>query len=193
MRRTVSILIAAAVVGTAAPSVAQNNVGQNAVVGGALGAGVGAVVGGINPIEGAVLGAAGGAVIGLLSKDKRDARANYGDTRYGYYDSAGTYRYYDERYSNDEYAFRDRGGRYYGDGWTEIDSTVRDDAQVRDWVLRRFDANADGRLNRNEGQRAQASLVRFMDTDRDGNIGKKEFQRSRQTAMRNLQDRNWRY
>src|SRR4051812_20520186 len=86
MRRTVSILIAAAVVGTAAPSVAQNDVGKNAVIGGAVGAGVGAVVGGINPLEGAALGAAGGAIVGLLSKDKREAKANYGDTRYGYYD-----------------------------------------------------------------------------------------------------------
>lgn len=193
MRRTVSLVIAAAVIGTAAPSLAQNNVGQNAVVGGALGAGVGAVVGGINPIEGAVLGAAGGAVIGLLSKDKRDARANYGDTRYGYYDSAGTYRYYDDSYNNDEYAYRDRQGRYYGDGWTQIDGTVRDDPQVRDWVTRRFDANADGRLSVAEGQRAESALLRVFDTNRDGDIGRKEFQRNRQTAMRNLQDRNWRY
>ncbi len=192
MRRTVSLLVAAAVLGTAAPSVAQS-VGGSAAIGGAVGAGVGAVANGINPIEGAAIGAVGGAIVGLLSKDKRDARVNYGDRQYGYYDNGGTYHYYDDAYNNDQYAYRDRYGRYYGDGWTQIDATVRDDAQVRDWVLRRYDANSDGRLSDNEGRRAQTALLRIFDTNRDGDIGRKEFARNREVAMRNLQDRNWRY
>ena len=190
MKHVLTLLIAAAV---ASPAVAQSNVGGKAVVGGAIGAGVGAVVGGINPIEGAAIGAAGGALVGLLSKDKRDSKAYYGDRRYGYYDSAGTYHYYDDRYANDDYSYYEREGRYYGDGWRQIDATVRDDYQVRDWVLRRFDANSDGRLSMAEGQRAQGALLRIFDTNRDGDIGRKEFQRNREVAMRNLQDRNWRY
>lgn len=56
--------------------------GKGALIGGAGGAVVGAVVPGLSTGEGALIGAAGGAVVGAVSKNKKYYRDQYGRKYY---------------------------------------------------------------------------------------------------------------
>ncbi|ARS26478.1 hypothetical protein KC8_04125 [Sphingomonas sp. KC8] len=67
-------------------------IGKGAVIGGAGGAVVGAVVPGISTGEGALIGAAGGAVIGALDKGDKKWRRDSQGRKY-YIDKQGRRRY----------------------------------------------------------------------------------------------------
>lgn len=58
------------------------DIGKGAVIGGAGGAVVGAVVPGLSTGEGALIGAAGGAVVGAVSKDRKYHRDRNGRKYY---------------------------------------------------------------------------------------------------------------
>lgn len=58
------------------------DIGKGAVIGGAGGAVVGAVVPGLSTGEGALIGAAGGAVVGALDKDRKYYRDRNGRKYY---------------------------------------------------------------------------------------------------------------
>lgn len=58
------------------------DVGKGALIGGAGGAVVGAVVPGLSTGEGALIGAAGGAVVGAVSKDRKYYRDRNGRKYY---------------------------------------------------------------------------------------------------------------
>lgn len=139
---------------------------DRAVRGAAIGAAGGAVLGAVVPGVNAVEGAAAGAAVGAV---------------------AGALSKDDDREWNEGY------GTYRGSGWSQIDSTVRNDAVVRDWVLRRFDSNNNGSLNNDEGAQAQRALRAIMDTNNNGNISEDEFRRSRDLLLRSLQDPNYRW
>lgn len=86
MKRTWSALGGSAVAAMllAAPAQAGDlkDIGKGAVIGGAGGAVVGAVVPGISTGEGALIGAAGGAVIGGVSKNRKYYRDRNGNKYY---------------------------------------------------------------------------------------------------------------
>lgn len=165
MRKIMTVVLASASLAACATYDEDSGTGRT-VRGAAIGAAGGAVLGAVVPGVSAVEGAAAGAAVGAV---------------------AGALAKDDDREWNEGY------GTYRGSGWSQIDATVRNDAAVRDWVLRRFDANGNGSLNNDEGERAQRALRALMDTNNNGNISEDEYRRSRDLLLRNLQDEGYRW
>ena len=157
MRRIMLVLIAgAAVAGCAADDV--SDVAHNRVVrSGAIGAAGGAVAGAGLPGVSAGEGALAGAAIGAVTG----------------------------ALSKDRDRERTAAG-YRGEGWREVDESVRNDMAMQDRIMARYDSNRDGVLERGEGQIAERELLRLFDTNRDGRISREEYDRNREYAMRNL-------
>jgi hypothetical protein len=114
------ILIVALAVGVIGTGVGcESHAGNGALIGGAAGAGIGAIIGnnskgrtGEGALIGAGVGALGGALVGN-EMDKKEARERDGYDRESRYDrgrDSGTY-YREERYTEDEYG--NRSESYY--------------------------------------------------------------------------------
>ena len=90
---TTGATVLAVALAFAAPAQAGDvkDIGKGALIGGAGGAVVGAVIPGLSTGEGALIGAAGGAVVGALDKDKKYYTDRNG--RKYYIDNNGQRRY----------------------------------------------------------------------------------------------------
>lgn len=135
------------------------NISNNDTVrGGAIGAAGGAVAGAVIPGLSTVEGAAIGAAVGAIAGATGVLDGNKGRTTSG----------------------------YGGNGWSEIDSTVRNDTAIQQRVMARYDTNRNNELDRSEGQLADRDLKRLMDTDNNGNISDDEYNRNRDYALRSI-------
>jgi len=156
------ILIIAAGSSLAACADTNNGLGDitsnSTVRAGAIGAAGGAAIGAVIPGISTVEGAAIGAAVGAIA------------------DATGVLRKKDGR----------TVGGYGGNGWAEIDSTVRNDVALQQRIIARYDSNRDNELDRNEGQLANRDLRRLMDNDNNGNISNDEYNRNRDYALRNI-------